>query len=83
MTATYSYGEQTDMLLVPNHKTFARMERRLREYGRFKSFIVNYGRSRVIRNPQIEEEILNTLEEHPEESTRSFSRQMEVSKYHM
>lgn len=104
MAATYSYGEQTDMLLVlgfcegnyrksvrvyqerfpnrqvPNHKTFARIERRLRENGALKPLTVNCGRSRIIRNPQMEEEILDTLEEHPEESTRGLSRQMGVSK---
>ncbi|KAF2888776.1 hypothetical protein ILUMI_17397, partial [Ignelater luminosus] len=78
MVAAYSYGEQTDM--CRNHKTFARIERRLREHGRFKPLTVNYERPRVIRNPQMKEEILNTLAEHPEGSTRGLSRQMGVSK---
>lgn len=104
MAPTYSYEEQTDMLLVlgfcegncrrsvreyherfpnrqvPNHKTFARIERRLRENGKLEPLTANCGRARVIRNPQVEEDILETLEEHPETSTRILSRQIGVSK---
>ena len=105
MAQMYSYGEQTDMLLVlgfcegncrksvrvyqdrfpnrqvPNRKTFARIERRLRENGRLEPLTVNCGRPRVIRNPQMEEAILDNLEEHPEKSIRILSHETGVSRY--
>lgn len=104
MAVTYTYAEQTDMLLVlgycegncrrsvrvygerfpnrrvPNHKTFANIERRLRETGSFRPATANRGRARSIRTPHVEEEILERIEENPGVSSRCLGLEVGVSK---
>lgn len=65
--------------IVPNRQTFANVERRLRETGTFKTRNNRTGRPNLI-TPQEEEDILDTIEEEPEISTRRLSRQIGISK---
>lgn len=95
MAGTYTYGEQTDMLLVlgyceGNCRRSVRVYRErfpnrrlpdlIRETGSFAPVFANCGRPRVIRTPEVEEVILNTVEENPEVSTRHVALQVGVSK---
>lgn len=74
------YIERFPNRRIPNHQTFGAVERRLRETGKFAPTTVNYGRNRIIRTPQIEEEILDRVEEDPSASTRRLALEVGVSK---
>ncbi|KAJ8952490.1 hypothetical protein NQ318_003286 [Aromia moschata] len=105
MDNTYTFDEQTDMLLVigfcegdcrrsvreyhrrypnrrtPNHQTFKQIERRLRENGMLKVNRRNAGRPRQARTILVEEEILERVDENPEnqcqiigEASQSFKK---------
>ncbi|CAG9818602.1 unnamed protein product [Phaedon cochleariae] len=64
---------------IPNHKTFARIERRLRETGMLKPVKVDAGRRRVQR-PNREEAVLELINDNPEMSSRSVQRQTGIPK---
>lgn len=64
------YREKFPNRRIPNHQTFAAIERRLRETGSFIPVTANYGRQRTIRTPEVEEEILERIAEDPKLSTR-------------
>lgn len=74
------YRERFPGRRVPNHQTFAAVERRLRETGRFAPVRVNVGRQRFVRVAEVEEEILERVDDNPEISTRKLSREMGISK---
>lgn len=74
------YNERFPNRPLPNHKTFAAVERRLRETGRFAPVSINYGRARTVRTPQVEEDILNAIEGNPKLSSRRLSLQLGVNK---
>lgn len=74
------YSERFPNRRVPSHPTFAAVERRLRETGRFDHETANNGRQCFVRVPEVEEEILRRVEEDPELSTRRVSREIGVSK---
>ena len=74
------YREKFPNRRVPHHRTFANVERRLRERGSLLPVTGDRGRPRIARNPEVEEEILERVGEHPEISIRSVSRQLRMSK---
>src|SRR3978361_470164 len=100
----YTYGEQTDMLLVlgycqgnclafvrvygerfpnrplPNHQTFANIERRLREEGSLKPRTGDRGRRPTIMTAEREEQILDEVARDSRGSTRRLGLQFGVSK---
>jgi Transposase. len=74
------YRERFPNRRVPNHQTFAAVERRLRETGRLKYVAVDCGRRRSVRTVEVEEEILEQVAQDPSTSTRRLSSQIGVSK---
>lgn len=74
------YSERFPNRRVPSHPTFAAVERRLRETGRLAPVTANYGRQRFVRQPEVEEEILDRVQEDPELSVRRIAREIAVSK---
>lgn len=74
------YQERYPNRRVPNHQTFAAVERRLRETGTFAPVMVHCGRNRNIRTVEVEEEILERVEEDPTLSTRQIAMEIAVSK---
>ncbi|KAI4469764.1 exonuclease phage-type/recb c-terminal domain-containing protein [Holotrichia oblita] len=61
------YSERFPNRRTPKLKTFATVERRLRETGRFPPVSINYGRGRT---PEIEEDILDRIEQNPKLSSK-------------
>lgn len=74
------YRERYPNRRIPNHQTFAAIERRLRETGSFTPLTANYGRQRAIRTPEVEEQILERIAEDPKLSTRRLGLEVGVSK---
>ncbi|KAI4463493.1 menorin (dendritic branching protein) [Holotrichia oblita] len=74
------YSERFPNRRIPSHPTFATVERRLRETGRFAPATADYGRQRFIRIPEVEEEILERVEGDLEISTRRIGRELGVCK---
>lgn len=74
------YSERFPNRRIPSHPTFAAIERRIRETGRFAPVTADYGRERFVRVPEVEEEILECVEEDPEISTRRIGRELGVCK---
>lgn len=74
------YSERFPNRRVPHRQTFAAVERRLRETGRFAPVTANFGRQRTTRTPNVEEAILNTVDEDPTTSTRRLGRAVGVCK---
>lgn len=65
---------------IPNRKTFASIERRLRENGSFRVQRNDCGGPRTARTVQFDEEVLNLIGDDNSISTRSISRNLHVSK---
>lgn len=65
---------------TPERKTFAAVERRLRETGQFKPIRINVGQPRQARAAVVEEEVLELVNDNPKISTRLLERQTGVSK---
>lgn len=65
---------------VPNHQTFASIERRLRENGSLKPRNGDRGRIRTVRTAAAEEMILNRVEENPTISTRRIEHELQIPK---
>ena len=63
---------------IPNHKTFARIERRLRETGTLRPKRLDAGRPRTVRTAEHEEAVLEMVYENPEISTRMIHHQLNV-----
>ena len=74
------YSERFPNRRTPNHKTFAEVERRLRETGSFAPVSINYGRVRTVRTPEVEEDILDRIEENPKLSSRRLGLEVGASK---
>jgi len=74
------YQERFPNRRIPNHKTFARIERRLRETGKLQPARLNAGRPRQVRTVIVEEDVLQMVENDPEISTRRLQRATGVSK---
>lgn len=74
------YQERYPNRRIPNHKTFARIERRLRETGRLQPARFNTGRPRQARTPIAEEAVLQTIDNNPEISTRTLQRETGIPK---
>lgn len=65
---------------LPNYRTFINSHQHLREYGRFQTPMHDTGRPRQARNPAVDEEILNVIDENPGMSTRQIARHLDVSR---
>lgn len=74
------YHERYPNRRRPCRKTFANVERRLRERGSLQRTNKLAGRPRNVRNPEVEEDILQMVEDDPRTSSRVISRQLGVSK---
>lgn len=74
------YRERFPNRRVPNHQTFANIERRLRENGSFQSRNADRGRQRTTRTADLEEQILDRVEEDPKISTRRLGLELQVPK---
>ncbi|GLV40947.1 hypothetical protein CBL_08521 [Carabus blaptoides fortunei] len=74
------YNEWFPNRRVPNHKTFANIERRLCKTGKLVPITADRERARTIRTPRAEEEMLEIVEENPEVSSRYLAWQAGVSK---
>lgn len=73
------YMERYPNRLIPNHRMFPNIHRRLVETGTFNKNINDAGRPRTVRTPQIEEAVLNEVNEHPDTSTRKISEHLNIS----
>ncbi|XP_066261268.1 uncharacterized protein [Euwallacea similis] len=65
---------------IPNHQTFARIERRLRETGSLAPYMVNCGHPRTIRTSAAEEQILERINGEPSISCRRLCLELNISK---
>lgn len=74
------YRERFPNRRVPNHQTFANIERRLREHGRFEPRNADRGRERTTRIAEVEEEILDRIEGNPKLSVRPLGLELAVPK---
>lgn len=74
------YHERFPNRRIPCCKTFARIERRLREKGSLEGDKKNSGRTRNVRTVEVEENILHTVEDDPSTSSRLIAVQVGVSK---
>lgn len=73
------YMERYPNRIIPDHRIFSNIHRRLVETGTFNKNSNDAGRPRTVRTPQIEEAVLNEIEEHPETSTRKISVLLNIS----
>lgn len=73
------YIERFPNRIIPDHRIFSTIHRRLVETGSVGKISSDVGRPRNVRTPQIEEAVLNEIEEHPETSTRKISDKFNVS----
>jgi hypothetical protein len=62
----------------PDRKTFEAIDRRLREHGTLKPITRDWGRSRRTKTPQLEEEILHSVDDNPSVSTRQVAATINV-----
>lgn len=67
------YMERYPNRVIPNHRMFSDIHRRLSEAGSFSTKRINAGRPRSVRTPQLEEAVMNEIEQHPRTSTRKIS----------
>lgn len=74
------YQERYPNRRIPNHKTFSRIERRLRETGSFKPVRTNAGRPRQSRTLIAEETVLQMIDSNPRTSTRRLHRESGIPK---
>nr|QLJ84872.1 transposase-like protein [Dichotomius schiffleri] len=74
------YRERYPNRRIPNHKTFARIEHRLRETGNLKPVRFNAGRPRQARTPIAEEAVLQEVDNNPRISTRRLEHEVRISK---
>lgn len=74
------YMERFPGRRIPNHQTFANIERHLRETGSFERKFEGRGRNRTTRTIENEEDILVRVEEEPNISTRQLEHELEVPK---
>lgn len=74
------YRERFPNRRLPNYKTMAAIERRLRETGRFAPVAINYGRAHTVRTAEVKEDILNWIEENSELSSRRLGLKLGVCK---
>lgn len=64
----------------PNFKTFTAVHNRLRETGTFKFNMADTGRDRLVRDVQLEEDVLQMFERNPSTSTRVVGRELGCGK---
>ncbi|KAF2879090.1 hypothetical protein ILUMI_27078 [Ignelater luminosus] len=63
----------------PAKCTFSAIYRRLRETRSFCPVVANRGIERTARIPNLEMEVLDTIEEHPEKNTKDVVAEFQVS----
>lgn len=73
------YQERYPNRVIPDARTFSSIHRRLQETGTFKIDNSSKGAHPTVRTPEIEEAVLNTVEEHPETSTRKIAGTLNIS----
>lgn len=73
------YMERYPNRMIPDHRIFSNIHRRLGETGTFKKNTNDAGKPRTVRTPQIEEIVLNEIDRHPRTSTRRISEHLNIS----
>lgn len=73
--AAILYAETYPNRIHPDPNVFQRLDQRLRETGTFVPRVLDRGRPRVRRTPQLEEQVLEIVAETPTTSSRSVGRQ--------
>ncbi|KAG8257227.1 hypothetical protein J6590_053875 [Homalodisca vitripennis] len=76
LAAVQEYRDTFPHRRTPDRKTFAAVERRLRETGSFKPKRIDTGRQRSARNYNNEQAIINAVELSPTTSTRRLSQEL-------
>lgn len=79
LEAARLYRQRFPRRHVPDRKMFEKLHRCLCETGSFVSDMQDTGRSRSVRTPQVEDNILQRVEDRPDISTREVSRAVNVS----
>ncbi|KAG8323835.1 hypothetical protein J6590_106260 [Homalodisca vitripennis] len=80
LAAVQEYRDTFPHRRTPDRKTFAAVERRLRETGSFKPKRIDTGRQRSARNYNNEQAIINAVELSPTTSTRRLSPELAALK---
>lgn len=75
------YAKRYPKRITPDPRTFTNLHRRLQENGTFKRNFLG-GLNRYTRTPDIEENILNEIANHPETSTRKIASSMNQTVSH-
>lgn len=73
------YAETFPNRELPSHNMFTRLHQRLREEGSFRKRAYDTGRSRSVSTPEVQEQILLSVEQNPETSVRRISAQVGIS----
>lgn len=76
--AVRDYAQRFPNRRHPNTNVIRRVEQRLRETGQINHNPVNLGRPRTVRNPDMEENILVSIQNSPGRSVRSLAREFNV-----
>ena len=66
--------------MCPDYRTFASVDRRLRETGTFAVNRPSTGRGRSVRTPQFNEDVLQRFEYNPSTSTRAVGHAVGVDR---
>lgn len=79
LRARNAYAERYPERRTPSEKIFVRIVQRLRDWGTFQPNLQDLGREQTRRIRNVEEQILDAVDNHPETSTRRLAIQHEVS----
>lgn len=75
------YQERYPNRIIPDARMFSRIHIRLHETGSLSIDNSSKGAHSTMRTPELEEAVLNTVEEHPETSTRKIAVMLNVSHF--
>ncbi|GFW57895.1 uncharacterized protein TNCV_1418421 [Trichonephila clavipes] len=78
-SALQMYHSQFPDQRMPDHRTFQRLHRQLRETRSFHVTRHDAGRRRPVRSSSLEESLLNVVTDRPELSTRAVARHVSVN----
>lgn len=73
------YAERYPQRRRPNANVFRRLEQRARETGNLMPQVVELGRPRTVRTPEMEEQVIDMIEHNPTRSTRSIAQELGVN----
>lgn len=79
LEARRMYAQRYPNNRLPCSDTFTKLHIRLQETGTFAKSKNIIGRPRTVRNPQLENQILQIIDQHPETSTRNIADEVNVS----